>query len=90
MMRSYRHQRAIVVHVRTTVTLADDVAAEMERLRREEGLGPSEALNRLARRGMAQRGGGRATYVHVSEQLGLKVDVSNIAEVLDLLDAEEA
>lgn len=71
--------------MRTTITIAADVAAELERLRREEGLGPSEALNLLARRGMASRTP-RAEYVHRSQHLGLKVDVTNIAEVLDLLD----
>jgi hypothetical protein len=35
-----------------TVTIADDVRAEIERMRAEQGIGPSEALNTLARRGM--------------------------------------
>jgi len=71
--------------MRTTVTLADDVAAEVERLRRDEGVGASEALNRLAREAMSRRGA-RAVYVHRSSDLGLRVDVANVAEVLDLLD----
>lgn len=71
--------------MRTTITIADDVHAEMERLRREEGLGPSEALNALARRGMARTDRPR-TYVHEASKVGLKVDVTNVAEVLDLLD----
>ncbi len=74
--------------MRTTITLADDVAAEIERLRRQEGLGPSEALNLLARRGMARRPVKRAPYVHRSAALELRVDVSNIGEVLDLLDEQ--
>lgn len=41
--------------MRTTVTIAPDVYAEIERLRREDGLGPSEALNQLARRGLSQK-----------------------------------
>ncbi len=72
--------------MRTTITLADDVYAEMERLRRTEGLGPSEALNMLARRGMATRSP-RVDYVHLPRELGIQVDVMNIGEVLDLLDA---
>lgn len=75
--------------MRTTITVADDVAAEMERLRRAEGLGPSEALNKLARQGMAQAAAPRVDYVHESADLGLKVDVSNVAEVLELLDSDE-
>lgn len=75
--------------MRTTITIADDVAAELDRLRRVEGLGPSEALNLLARRGMAVKVA-RSPYVHRSSDLGLKVDVSNIGEVLDLLDEPAA
>lgn len=76
--------------MRTTITVADDVFAEMERLRREEGLGPSEALNSLARRGMARSAAGHAAYVHASAPLGISVDVANIGDVLDLLDQDES
>ncbi len=74
--------------MRTTITLSDDVAAEVERLRREKGVGPSEAVNLLARKGMAASTAPRADYTHRSLDLGLRIDVSNIAEVLDLLDGE--
>ncbi len=71
--------------MRTTVTLDDDVAAEIERLRREEGLGLSEATNRLIRAGMAAPKA-RAPYRHETRDLGLTVDVTDIGAVLDLLD----
>lgn len=71
--------------MRTTITVAEDVAAEMDRLRREQGMGPSEALNTLARRGMA-RDRADVTYRHRPTPLGLRVDVSDMAAVLDLLD----
>lgn len=71
--------------MRTTITVADDVYAEVERLRRAEGLGLSEALNLLARRGMAAQAP-RMEYVHHTRDLGIKVDVMNIGEVLELLD----
>lgn len=71
--------------MRTTVTLADDVAAEVNRLRREEGLGLNAAVNLLARRGMAAPQE-PAPYVHRTVDLGLAVEVSNIGEVLDLLE----
>lgn len=74
--------------MRTTITVADDVYAEMERLRREEGLGPSEALNRLARRGMAMRDAGTGPYVHRSAPIGLTVDVTDVGAALDLLDQD--
>lgn len=72
--------------MRTTITVADDVAAAMEELRRSEGLGPSEALNLLARRGMAAVRAQVPDYVHQSAELGIRVDVANVAEVLELLD----
>ena len=74
--------------MRTTITVADDVAAEMERLRREQGLGPSEALNLLARRGMTAP---RVDYVYtpITFDMGYTIDVTNIGEVLDMLDQLE-
>jgi metal-responsive CopG/Arc/MetJ family transcriptional regulator len=71
--------------MRTTVTLDDDVVAEIERLRREEGIGPSEAVNRLIRAGLVARPH-RRTYEHRSAPIGLRVDVTDIGAVLDLLD----
>jgi hypothetical protein len=74
------------VFVRTTVVIDSDVAAEIGRLRRE-GLGVSEALNLLARRGMTKDTAAKeVNYHHRTAKIGLKVDVTNVAEVLDLLD----
>ena len=73
--------------MRTTVTLDEDVAAEVERLRRDSGLGLSEALNALARVGVsARRKPTRRAFVQQTSALGLHGDVSNVAEVLDRLD----
>lgn len=73
--------------MRTTVTLDDDVVAEVERLRRESGMGLSEALNTLARVGVtARRRRTRGRFVQPTTKLGLRGDVSNVGEVLDLLD----
>ncbi len=71
--------------MRTTVVLDDDVAAAVERLRRRENIGMSEALNRLVRRALARKDQ-RPSYVHETEDMGLLIDVSNIGGVLDLLD----
>lgn len=72
--------------MRTTVVLDSDVAAEIKRLRRE-GLGLSEALNLLARRGMTREPASKGfKYQHRTSRIGLKVDVTNVADVLDLLD----
>jgi len=74
--------------MRTTINLEADVAAAVEKLRRERGLGLSEAVNELARSGMTRA---RVDYVyeHPSYDMGMKIDVANIAEVLELLDDEE-
>jgi len=74
--------------VRTTFTLDDDVAAEVERLRRTEGIGLSEAVNRLIRSGLARPTAKSTRYRHRSADVGLKVDVTDIAAVLELLDDE--
>jgi hypothetical protein len=73
--------------MRTTVMIDSDVAAEIERLRRT-GMGLSEALNLLARRGMVKDGTAAKTvkYQHRTSKVGLKVDVTNVADVLDLIN----
>jgi hypothetical protein len=71
--------------MRTTLTLDLDVAAAVEQVRREEGIGLSEAVNRLIRRALAGPQPQRR-YRHASADVGVRVDVTNIGEVLDLLD----
>jgi len=73
--------------MRTTVVLDSDVAIEIERLRRA-GMGLSEALNLLARRGMANDSAASTTvkYRHRTSKIGLKVDVTHVGDVLDLID----
>lgn len=70
--------------MRTTVTIDDDIATEVERLRRD-GLGVSEAINRLARAGLA-RPEAVPLFRQRSFPMGLKIDVTNIGEVEALLD----
>jgi Arc/MetJ family transcription regulator len=72
--------------MRTTIRLDDDVAAAAERISREEHIGLGEAVNRLARVGLrAGRSRPRAFRQRTAE-LGLRVDVSNVADALELLD----
>ena len=73
--------------MRTTINLDPDVAAAAERLRREQHLGLSEAVNELARAGL------RARHEHKpfrqrSQDIGVRVDVSNVAEALEILEDE--
>lgn len=71
--------------MRTTVSLDDDVAAAVDRLRRERNLGLSQAVNELIRNGLRVPEQ-RREFRQRSADLGLRIDVSNVAEALDLLD----
>ncbi len=71
--------------MRTTVNLTPDLEAEVARLRREAGLGTSEAVVLLARRGLGQPAP-RARFVQRTADLHARVDVTNVGDVLDLLD----
>jgi hypothetical protein len=75
--------------MRTTVNLDDDVAAAVEELRREQGVGLSQAVNELARAGLGRRAQRRPAVTFTPRALGIKTDISNVAEVLELLDAED-
>jgi len=79
------HHDAMLVCMRTTVTLADDVAAAVRRLQRDQDIGVSEALNRLARSGLTVRPD-RSKFRQRTVRLGLKLDVTNVAEVLELIE----
>jgi hypothetical protein len=71
--------------VRTTIRLDDDVATAVSRLRRERDIGLSEAVNELARAGLSVKPSA-TPFRQRSVRMGLKVDVTNIAEVLEVLD----
>ena len=73
--------------MRTTVTLDDDVVAAVDKLRRERGLGLSAAINELARIG-AQPTRKRAAFRQQTRAIGMRIDVTNIGEVLDTLYQE--
>lgn len=74
--------------MRTTVNLDGDVAAEVARLQRERGLGLSAAVNELARAGFtASRV--NYSYAHPSFDLGLQIDLTRVADVLELLDESD-
>lgn len=75
--------------MRTTVEFEDDVAKAIAELRRDAGMGVSEAVNELIRRGMLPRPRTRA-FRQTTRPLGLKIDVSNVAEALDLLEGSES
>jgi hypothetical protein len=74
--------------MRTTITLADDVSAGIEQLRRERSLGLSEAVNELIRRGLAARPE-RRRFRQVSHPVGLRIDVTDVADALEVAEASE-
>jgi predicted transcriptional regulator len=75
--------------MRTTVTLADDVAAAVEKLRRERSIGLSEAINDLVRAGLVERR--KASPVRQrAHDLGRGIDFSNVAEAMETLDGPSA
>jgi hypothetical protein len=71
--------------MRTTITLADDVAAGIEKVRRERDLGLSEAVNDLIRAGLADRGEQPPVDFPVYD-MGMKIDVSNVWEAIELIE----
>ena len=71
--------------MRTTVTLDDDVAAAVERLHRDRSIGLSEAINELIRAGLTVKRP-QKPFRQQSEHIGFKVDVTNVAEALELLE----
>lgn len=73
--------------MRTTVVLEPDVQAAVDRIRREEGIGVSEALNRLARAGLVQGGAARRKrFVQRSSRLGIRIDLTSVEDALEHLD----
>ena len=74
--------------MRTTITLDRDIAAAVEQLRREEGIGPSEALNRLARAGLSVPTK-RQRFRQRTVDAGLLIDVSNVAEAIEIVEGPD-
>jgi hypothetical protein len=75
--------------MRTTVEFEEDTAAAIDQLRREQGMGVSEAVNELIRRGLLPRRD-PVQFVQKTHRLGLKIDISNVAEALEVLEGPEA
>ncbi len=75
--------------MRTTIRLDPEVAAAAERLRRERHIGLGEAVNELARAGLA-REPKTARFRQRTATVGLRVDVTDVADTLELLDQHDA
>ena len=75
--------------MRTTVTLADDVAAAIEKLRQERSIGLSEAINDLVRAGLVKHRN-VTPFRQKTHDLGRGIDFSNVAEAIETLDGPSA
>lgn len=75
--------------MRTTLTLDKDVAAAVAQLQQERGLGISAAVNELVRRALLP-GAASTPFEQQTSHMGARLDVSNVAEVLELLDGPAA
>ncbi|HZV73307.1 MAG TPA: hypothetical protein VFF79_06295 [Conexibacter sp.] len=75
--------------MRTTLTLADDVAAAVERVRRERSIGLSEAVNDLVRAGLVQQRPA-TPFRQTSHDLGAGIDYSDVADAIETLDGPAA
>lgn len=75
--------------MRTTVELDSDTERAVQEFRRDHGRGVSEAVNALIRRGLLAEPAGR-TFEPRTRRLSIKIDVSNVAEALDLLEGPDA
>lgn len=75
--------------MRTTIDLADDVAAAVERERRERGVGLSEAVNDLVRAGL-MRDASLPPFRQETHGMGAGIDVSNVGETLEVLEGRPA
>jgi hypothetical protein len=74
--------------MRTTITLADDVAAGLEKLRRERGLGLSEAVNDLVRAGLTDRGA-KPPAESPTYDMGIGIDVRNVGEAIEAIELHD-
>jgi len=75
--------------MRTTLTLADDVAAAVEQMRRERSIGMSQAVNELVRAGLTKQEA-VAPFRQKAHDLGRGIDFGNVAETIETLDGPTA
>ena len=75
--------------MRTTVTLDDDVAAMIAQVQRQHGVGVSAAVNQLISRGLVVPVP-TMPFVQRTSRMQARIDVTNVAEALEVLDGASA
>lgn len=84
-----KHHWCYLMELGTTVRLDPEVVAAAERLPHERHIGLGEVVNELARAGLT-RDQSPTPFRQRTVSVGLKVDVTNIAVTLELLDHYDA
>ncbi len=75
--------------MRTTITLAEDVAAAVEHLRRRRGSGISEVVNDLLRQGLA-RDQPRPQFEQRGSDMGVpRLELDDVSGLLDALEGDD-
>lgn len=72
--------------MRTTITLHPDVEAAIVQIRKRRGIGLSDAVNELVRLGLKSQKKTSQRFEQTTYSMKAKLDVTNVAEVLSLLD----
>jgi Arc/MetJ family transcription regulator len=88
-----KHHGKYVLMMRTTLSLDDDVAATLERLRRQRRIGLKQLVNEALRRGLIDMGRRRSPRRPVRTQVAalgrLRVSsLDNIGEALAIVEGE--
>ncbi|MEO7195080.1 MAG: ribbon-helix-helix protein, CopG family [Pseudonocardiaceae bacterium] len=71
--------------MRITVSLDDDVAAAVQRMCAERNIGVSEAVNELARAGLAVPSQ-RTRFVQCTFAMDSRIDATNVGDTLEYLE----
>lgn len=74
--------------MKISVTLEDDVAAAIDRARRERSIRLSEAVNELIRAGLLVKDEPHE-FVQETSPAGLRIDLRDVADALALLEGEQ-
>lgn len=75
--------------MRTTLKLDEDIARAVEHLRREGGMGVSEAVNALARQGLAAQDAEERAFTQSTSSMGrARVPLDDIGGALEVLEGE--
>lgn len=74
--------------MRTTIDFQPDVEKAIDQRRRQTGKGLSETVNDLLRESLVSHDHPRSSFAVNARPMGSRIDVSNVAEALDILDEQ--